>query len=211
MTEENKKDDHINVEAKQPDKTTDTNNINYQEELTKALSRIESLEKSLSATKQDPLKDLITNDEAKAKDQQNKEYLTTFYADVKNNFNNAYGAKAKEYENNLKDVSSLEDKINFMAKAIIRKAYGDSETTNNHLDSFKSPVFNIDSAFYAKYSSAIEKLESNKSSINANLFNSRSQDIDIKELSKLRNEIIDFRTKDTAVNKAKSLGLIKAS
>lgn len=178
--------------------------------LSETVKALESKIAGLEETKKNsnPITSAMDNDNKKLAEEHRQQYLTSFYGDAKVAFDKALGGDSKRYNEMLKNINNIEDKIKFVAEAVITKAFGDSEETKAKLASFKTPVTNVDSAFNAMYQSATEKLTEDNISINASLLNARAGDISLLELKKIHEDIARSSSRASGLARAKALNLI---
>ncbi|MFL1780835.1 hypothetical protein ABSA28_00538 [Candidatus Hepatincolaceae symbiont of Richtersius coronifer] len=156
----------------------------------------------------DPFAEVRYKSEVEAKEKEYTDQLTSLYADVKSYFTKALGENSKTYLDRLSSISSLEDKTNYMAKEIIRKAYNNSPDINNFLDSCKSSVLDKTSAFYIRYTDALKMLYKENQKVSE--FYKVKRNLDLEDLKKLQYQMFDYRTKLKAVSQARDLDLLKA-
>lgn len=212
MTENNKPTNTIELTVDKIEPTI--NHTEYQKMVTQFEAMAKELQdlKDKSNSKKKDFTEDVFNESKKAKlEEEQRDKEVTFYADVKSNFNSYLSPDVKEkIEAQLKGISRVTDRCNYMAKAVIRRAFGSTDALNSTIEGFKSDVTDTDSAFYSKYMGALEKLKEDKSSVNAGLFNQRASELSSEELEKIMGGIIDYRTRKEYLQKAKDLGLLKA-
>ncbi|KAL0263850.1 UNVERIFIED_CONTAM: hypothetical protein PYX00_011151 [Menopon gallinae] len=179
------------------------NNVDNVNKDTEALlQRIATLEQQVKEknTKEDILTKSIREEESIKEKQAKQEALNNTYLDILSNFKLLFKEESEKHLQLLKNITNTEDRCNALAKQIIRKAYGDTSNINEELDSFKASVTNSDSAFYAKYMGAMKKMKEDRSSFNEQLFNPSAKEISAKDMKRMLEEAIDYRTKSKVEN-----------
>lgn len=142
--------------------------------------------------------------EAYEKAQQEK--LTNSLVEITSDFKGIFGGKADELLKSIAHISDPLERANAMAKQIIRKAFGDTESVNAKLDSCKRSVLDTDSAFHVEYHNAKNKLKQDYIGANNLMFAQGAKgSLSTEDTSKLVSDVLDYRTKERAIQKYKTL------
>lgn len=156
----------------------------------------------------DPMDELRNQQkELKKKEDYEKIVLNQFaitYAEFKSKFENADLIYAK-----LKDLP-LDKQLNYIAKELIIKVYGDDEKTRAMCTSFEGQnMFDKSTAFSLKYADAIEKLNQKNDTSFIKHNSAMNEGITVDNLEELTKQLLSSKTRESARHQLTTLGLLK--
>ncbi|MDR2008826.1 MAG: hypothetical protein LBQ34_07665 [Alphaproteobacteria bacterium] len=163
--------------------------------------------KNNPATTEDPFKAMREKEEADKAHKENIEQMSAMYAEVLAEFKPIMKDGADEYLNAIQHYS-LTDRMDALAREVIRKHLGDTDSTKVLLDSLKGQsVSNSASAFNVYYKEAIKGLKDIK---NPFFVATAGTKYTSKDLEAISNNLFNYKTRDQALETAKNLKLLTA-
>ncbi len=139
---------------------------------------------------------------------QAEEMRVTSYAEVKSDFERIFGKEAKGGLTSIENIYNVNDKTEYLARAIIKKAFPADKEIEGLLQNRDISVLDKKGALYVRYKDALKHFNKEGKTTSA-FYAMNKKNISKETLEKIQCGLYDYKYKGKAKDMAKNLGILK--